>query len=51
MNYRVISMEHSPRRAQFELFSRMDNPYVGATVEVDITSLRGRCRREALPFF
>lgn len=51
MNYRTISAEHDPRSGQFALFSQMANPYVGATVEVDVSALRARCLREGLPFF
>ncbi len=32
-----LELEHYPRKAHFEYFRRMANPYVGLTVEVDVT--------------
>lgn len=51
MEYHMLDMEHFPRRAHFEYFSAMDNPYVGVTVEVDITGFLRRCREKEYPFF
>ena len=45
MNYRRIDLEAFPRRAHFEYFSAMADPYVGVTAEVelrDLTNLRQR---------
>ena len=38
---RSIDMQNHPRRAQFEYFSQMANPYVGVTVNVDLSALCG----------
>ena len=37
MEYKVIDMETYPRRDQFELFNSYAYPYMGLTVNVDIT--------------
>lgn len=51
MNARVISMETDPRREHFAYFSAMADPYVGVTVETDVTALRAACRRSGTSFF
>ena len=38
MDCRVIQMEQDPRKAHFEYFHAMANPYVGLTVNVDATT-------------
>ena len=45
-----IDMRNSPRRAHFEYFLRMANPFVGVTVNVDATELVAACRREGRSF-
>ena len=51
MNYQWIDLEHSPRRAHFTYFNSLAYPYVGLTVNVDITGCLARTKREGLPFF
>lgn len=51
MQYHMLDMEHFPRRAHFSYFSAMANPYVGVTVEVDITDFLARCHEKGYPFF
>ena len=46
-----IDMRNSPRRAHFEYFLRMANPFVGVTVNVDATELVAACRREGRSFY
>lgn len=46
-----IDLETYPRRAHFEYFRRMRSPYVGATVDVDVTPLAARVKEDGLPFF
>ena len=48
---RIIDPADLPRRAHFEYFSSFANPYVGVTVEVDITSLMNWRSRSGAPFF
>lgn len=49
--YRAIPLEDWPRRAHFDYFSAMADPYVGVTAEVDITRFLATCRGAGLPFF
>ena len=42
MNCRVINMEQDPRKEQYAYFRTFANPYVGLTVNVDITGLMTR---------
>lgn len=51
MEYVVLDMEHSPRRAHFAYFSGMANPYTGVTVQVDITDFLRRVKGAGEPFF
>ena len=46
-----IDMGNSPRRAHFEYFLHMANPFVGVTVNVDVTDLVAACRREGQSFY
>ena len=39
MNLRVIDMGQDSRRAQYDYFRSLANPYVGVTVNVDVTAL------------
>ena len=47
---RVIPLEGFPRRAHFEYFAAMANPYVGVTVKVDAGALLHACRAAETPF-
>ena len=46
-----IDMETYPRRAHFEHFIGMAYPYVGMTVEVDVTELLALCKAKKLSFY
>ena len=41
----------SPRRAHFAYFKGMANPFVGVTVNVDVTGLVHACRRDGRSFY
>ena len=51
MSDQTIDMPAYPRRAHFDYFRSLAYPYVGTTVNVDITALVGRIKRTSLPFF
>lgn len=51
MNYRVIDMGRDPRRAQYDYFRSLANPYAGVTVNVDITALLDWTKRTGSNFF
>lgn len=51
MNYHVIDLSNDPRREHFALFSSMQNPYVGVTMQVDITAFLQSCCEKAVPFY
>lgn len=51
MDYRLIDWERYPRRAHFEYFHAMPDPYAGVTAQVELTRFLVLCRRESLPFF
>ena len=51
MQPEVLDLANDPRRAHFDYFRTMANPYLSVTVECDITALREITRREKLPFF
>ncbi|WP_298839597.1 CatA-like O-acetyltransferase [Clostridium sp.] len=51
MNIKKIDMNSYPRKSHFEYFRNMAYPYVGATVNIDITYLVNVIKREKLPFF
>ena len=46
-----IDMETYNRKDHFDYFRSLAYPYTGITVNVDVTSLLERCRREQLSFF
>lgn len=50
-NRRIIPLDTYPRRAHFEYFSSMAQPYAGVTAEVELTGFLRRVRGEKLPFF
>ena len=39
MDFRIIDMNQDPRREQYAYFCSLANPYVGLTVNVDVTAL------------
>ena len=39
MNWHWVDMSREPRRDQFAYFQTLANPYVGVTVQVDVTEL------------
>lgn len=51
MQPRVLDLTKDPRRAHFEYFRTMANPYLSVTGNCDITALREKTVREGLPFF
>lgn len=51
MEYKVIDMETYPRRDQFELFSSYAYPYMGLTVNVDITDFLRKVKEREVDFF
>lgn len=51
MDYMEIDMETYKRKDLFSYFKSMAYPYVGLTVEVDITQFIGNIKKEGAPFF
>lgn len=51
MTYRELDMETYPRKAHFDYFRTMTNPYVGVTCEVDVTELVRFCKRVGCSFY
>lgn len=51
MSYRYLEMETYKRKSHFEYFNSLAYPYVGLTVNVDITDLLKKMKTEKLPFF
>lgn len=49
--YRIIDSEKYVRRDHFKMFAAMANPYVGMTVNVDITDWLGRIKDKGYPFY
>lgn len=49
-DYNYIDMESYPRMAHFDYFRNMSNPYVGVTVNVDVTGLVSFCRGRGISF-
>lgn len=49
--FRTVDLTADPRRAQFEYFRTMANPYFSVTVPCDITPLRAAVKARNLPFF
>ena len=50
-NAHFIDLDTYPRRDHFRYFCSMAYPYVGCTVNVDITDFLSRARMEKQPFF
>lgn len=51
MSYRYLDIENYKRKSHFEYFNSLAYPYVGVTVNVDITDLLKKIKAEKLPFF
>lgn len=51
MNYQYLDMEIYKRKDHFAYFNSLAYPYVGVTVNVNITNMLKRVREEKLPFF
>ena len=51
MDYKELDMSTYARRAHFDYFRSLAYPYVGVTVNVDITDLVRKTKEEELPFF
>ena len=51
MSYRDLDMQTYKRKDHFEYFCNLAYPYVGVTVNVDITDLICKIKSENLPFF
>ena len=51
MQKRKIDMASYERRAHFEYFNSMANPYMGLTVELDITDFLSKIEVRGYPFF
>lgn len=51
MDYKVLDMDKYSRRKHFDYFRSLAYPYVGMTVNVDITDFVRKTKEEGLPFF
>ena len=51
MNAQTLDLSAYPRRAQFDLFRSLSNPYVGVTVQTDVTELVVLCKRNSWSFY
>lgn len=51
MNYRFLDMDTYKRKSHFEYFNQLAYPYVGITVNVNITEWIGAVKANKLPFF
>lgn len=51
MDYKYLDMETYKRKNHFEYFNSLSYPYVGLTVNVDITDLLKTIKAKRLPFF
>ena len=51
MEYKVIDMDNYPRRGQFDLFRSYAYPYMGLTVNVDITDFLRNTKARGADFF
>lgn len=51
MNYKYLDMERYKRKQHFEYFNSLSYPYVGLTVNVDITDFIKKVKTKNLPFF
>ena len=51
MEYKSLDMEAYNRKSHFEYFSSLSYPYVGTTVNVEITNAFEKIKERRLPFF
>ncbi len=51
MDYQILDWESYPRRDHFSYFCSMANPYVGVTMDVEITGFPEACKDRGIPFF
>ncbi len=51
MNYKYVDMDAYKRKEHFEYFNSLAYPYVGVTVNADITELLEKLRKKEFPFF
>ena len=51
MSFREIPLSEYPRRAHFEYFTSLSNPFVGVTAEVDVTELKELCKHRGRSFY
>ncbi|MBO2517468.1 MAG: hypothetical protein CW338_09420 [Clostridiales bacterium] len=51
IEYKVIDLDHYPRRAHLDYFMGMEHPQFNITAEVDITELYRFCKKEKCSFF
>lgn len=51
MEYKVIDMAGYPRLKQFDYFRSLAYPYIGFTVNMDVTDFVHNTKKEGLPFF
>lgn len=51
MTYRIIDMTNDPRRAHFDYFRSLQNPYLGVTADVDVTALKAFCAARGCSFY
>lgn len=51
MNYQYVDMNHYKRKSHFDYFCGLSYPYVGLTVNVDITKFVAAIKKEKCPFF
>lgn len=46
-----LDMDNYPRREHFEYFAAMRSPYMGGTVEIDVTDFLSALKAKGYPFF
>ena len=51
MAYKIIDMNTYVRKEHFSYFRSLPYPYVGLTVDVDVTRLLERCRKQGSSFY
>ncbi len=51
MKYRRLNLDAYPRRAHFDYFRTLADPYVGVTVDVDVTELAALCHEMGRSFY
>ena len=51
MDFKYVNKDAYKRKEHFEYFSSLAYPYVGVTVNVDITELLSKIKEKRLPFF